>query len=423
MGTRSCGVITHLIICSKSTWDPPIRREHALAGLAADDGLAVSFMERPQDVRALSDAGTAMAWVARLGGGTRPVGERPGLEVHARSALAPAHLGWGPQRIDSALLRRDLGRLSRGSATAVVATTPWQWPAVRRAPAGRRLFDCADDWAALIPERRAAFLRLYERIALEADAISVASEGLNSLFPGRDVAVVRNGVSSEMLYEQVRPVPDAPRALYAGTLSERFDVDLVRGVFARCRDWHLDLYGQCQYPKRGNRPDEELSAMLEAFPPRMVWHGPVSRSVLARAIDSSRVCLLPHRRSVTTHAPRGGSPVAGGASLPSWRGDAMKLYDYAARGRPAVSTRWEDNLLEVGPPHLYVADTLAEFCEALIGAGEEPAHYAADRRAWAERQAWERRWPQWRAVIRGTGPPSPERPEERRRPTTPSSDL
>jgi hypothetical protein len=81
----------------------------------------------------------------------------------------------------------------------------------------------------------------------------------------------------------------------------------------------------------------------------------------------------------------------------------MKLYDYAARGRPAVSTRWQDNLLEVGPPHLYVTDTVAEFCEA-VATGEEPAHYAAERRAWAEEHAWERRWPQWRAILRGTGP-------------------
>jgi hypothetical protein len=316
------------------------------------------------------------------------------------------------------------------------------------------VFDCADDWAALMPARRKVFMRLYERIGLEADGISVASERLTSLFPGREVALVRNGVSSEMLREPVRPLPDPPRAIYAGTLSDRFDVDLVQGTLERCPDWRLDLYGQCQYPRQGNRPDDGLRSLLCAFGDRTAWHGPVLRSVLARAIDSSRVCVLPHRRSVTAQGQGGRIPRGRGTDPPAWRGDAMKLYDYAARGRPAVSTRWEDNLLEVGPPHLYVlhtrsfpsagartasrprsekftapgrgrplttgrsppacgsnrvctlyvTDTVAEFCEAVTATGEEPAHYAAERRAWAEEHAWERRWPQWRAILRGTGP-------------------
>jgi hypothetical protein len=397
-------VIAHLVICSKSTWDPPIRREHALAGLAAEDGLDVTFLERPRDVRMVSNPRTARTWVAHLAGGYPPVTQRPGVEVRARNALVPAHRGSGAQRIDTALLYRELRRVSHGPATALLATTPWHWAAVRQAPAGRRLFDCADDWAALMPARRKVFLRLYERIALEADGISVASEGLTSLFPGREVALVRNGVSSEMLREPVRPLPDPPRAIYAGTLSDRFDVDLVQGTLERCPDWRLDLYGQCQYPRQGNRPDDGLRSLLYAFGDRTAWHGPVLRSVLARAIDSSRVCVLPHRRSVTAQGQGGRIPRGRGMDPPAWRGDAMKLYDYAARGRPAVSTRWEDNLLEVGPPHLYVTDTVAEFCEAVTATGEEPAHYAAERRAWAEEHAWERRWPQWRAILRGTGP-------------------
>ena len=210
--------------------------------------------------------------------------------------------------------------MSHGSATALLATTPWHWAAVRQAPAGRRVFDCADDWAALMPARRKVFVRLYERIALEADGISVASERLTSLFPGREVALVRNGVSSEMLREPVRPLPDPPRAIYAGTLSDRFDVDLVQGTLERCPDWRLALYGQCMYPRQGNWSDDGLRSLLYAFGGRTDRHGPVSRSVLARAIDSSRVCLLPHRHSLTAHG-RGGKGTSGTGDGPSLPGE------------------------------------------------------------------------------------------------------
>ena len=35
-----------LLFVAKSTWSPPIRREHALARLAAGHGHAVHFLER-----------------------------------------------------------------------------------------------------------------------------------------------------------------------------------------------------------------------------------------------------------------------------------------------------------------------------------------------------------------------------------------
>lgn len=313
--------------------------------------------------------------------------------------------------METGLLGRELRRRSRGSQTAVLATTPWQWPCVSMAPAGRRLFECADDWAALMPARRMAFVRLYERVAHEADAIAVASEKLASLFPGRDVSVVRNGTSPEVLRAPVAPPPEELRMVYAGTLSDRFDVDLVRQVLTSDGRWRLDLFGQCQYPRGGDRPDGALQALLDELPDHVTWHGPIERARLAEAIDASRVCVLPHRRTVSSCGRRrrrreagvpGDQP--GGSGSPSWRGDAMKLYDYAARGRPVVSTRWTDELIEVGPPHMYLAGTAAEFGDAVNAAIEEPHGYAAERRAWAEQHRWERRWPRWRAVIRGDRP-------------------
>jgi hypothetical protein len=391
--------IDNLVICSKSTWEPPIRREHALAQLAANDGLAVTFVERPSDVRAITSPRTASVWWRDFVSGTPPLVPRSKVFVRARAGLVPAHRGRFPQSIDNRLLTRELERVPVGAGTALLATTPWHWQSVRDSSAGRRIFDCADDWATLMPSRRIDFLRIYNQIAHEADAISVASENLASLFEGRDVAVVRNGVSSEMLSEPVQAPPGRPRAVYAGTLSPRFDAALVARFLNYREEWRIDLYGQCQYPRQRELPDDELRGLLTDFDGRAAWHGAVPRQALTGAIDAGQVCVLPHQRSVPTALA--GKSTSGGLSPPGWRGDAMKLYDYAARGRPIVSTKWEDNLLEVGPPHSYVTDTHDDFCEAVIAAADEPAHFGADRRAWAEQNRWGRRWEMWRRLIRG----------------------
>jgi hypothetical protein len=53
MTLRQQGSDGGLVLISKSTWEPPIRREHALAHLAVDHGRPVWFVERPLDIRAI----------------------------------------------------------------------------------------------------------------------------------------------------------------------------------------------------------------------------------------------------------------------------------------------------------------------------------------------------------------------------------
>ena len=55
-----------LVLCAKSPWDPPLRREHAFAREAALHGHTVDFVEQPADIRALATIGRR--WL-RLGGG------------------------------------------------------------------------------------------------------------------------------------------------------------------------------------------------------------------------------------------------------------------------------------------------------------------------------------------------------------------
>jgi hypothetical protein len=113
--------------------------------------------------------------------------------------VVPAHRGGVVARIDTWPLRRVLLQEPDVESSVIVATAPWQWPAVRGASGRRSVFDCGDDWAVLLPGRHEAMRRLYERIGREADAIVVASPGLAQYFPVRKTAVIANGVGGDVL--------------------------------------------------------------------------------------------------------------------------------------------------------------------------------------------------------------------------------
>jgi hypothetical protein len=66
------------------------------------------------------------------------------------------------------LLARDLLRLvTELRPDAVIAQTPWQWPAVSALTGTRRILETTDDWGALMPDRRADVAALQRRAAAE----------------------------------------------------------------------------------------------------------------------------------------------------------------------------------------------------------------------------------------------------------------
>jgi Glycosyl transferases group 1 len=369
-----------LVLCSNSSWIPAIRRDHALALEASSHGHPVTFLERPDDVRALRHDRRA-SWLTGL---VRPRGRQvaPGLMLRPRSTIVPGHRGAAAEVLDGLSLGRALRAAVKGRESVVVATTPWQWPAVSRLRGVRRVFDAADDWSRLNAARADRFGSLYERVAREADEIVVVSEALRELFPGRDPVVVRNAVGPELL-EPPPAAPEQARLVYAGTLSERFDAGLVGAVLERLPDWRLDLYGECQYPGRGQQPGPELERLLDRFDGRVAWHGVVGREGLARVLDEAAVLVIPNRSEYSQGQ------------------DSMKAYDYASRGRPIVTTSWSDALDEIGPPHLYRADGAEQFASQILAAAAEPDEHAEARRAWARGQTWSARWPVWSKAIFG----------------------
>jgi glycosyltransferase involved in cell wall biosynthesis len=246
----------------------------------------------------------------------------------------------------------------------------------------RKVLDLADDWTRLIPHRRGTIASLYRRISAEADEIIVAAPELTGVLGGRPAVVVRNAASAEALAEPVRPAPGRRRMAYVGTLSERFDTSLVTGVLAGLPGWTLSLYGPCRYQGHGDRPDRELGALLHARASQVRWHGPVSRRDAVRVLDAADVLILPNNTALSVGQ------------------DPMKLYDYAARGRPIVSTTLPGPDAP-RPPFLYERDTADSFAVAILAAADEPPDRVAGRRRWAESNSWSARLPLWLAAARG----------------------
>jgi len=368
-----------LLICSKSAWRPAIRREHSLAKLAAAEGHAVTFIERPLDIRSLRSRSAARAWWRGMRGATGPAPGSPGVELVAHATFLPGHLNGLGERTGNLLLARQLARAPEDAA--VVVNVPWQWPATS-AHRGRRVFDCADDWGALMGHRSERVSELYGQIGREADAVIVVNRSLAQEFAPAPTVLVRNGVSDDML-GPLTPAPDAPRLVHTGTLTARFDCRLAARLLDALPEWTLDLYGQCQYPGCGDRPAPELADLLSAYAGRVRWHGVFPREALAATIDAAAVALILNRPE---------------RSLGQ---DSMKLYDYAARGRPIVSTRFSPELEQDGPPNLYIADHAQAMADAILRSRAEPEGWPAQRRAWAQEQRWQARWPAWSAAVFG----------------------
>jgi glycosyltransferase involved in cell wall biosynthesis len=368
-----------LLICSKSEWRPSVRREHAWAAIAAQAGHPVTFVERPCDIRQLGGAGRR-AWARGLIGSSAREDVIRGIRVRPRSTLLPGHRSALAAHTNAALLRRTLA-LEAGSDCSIVFSWPWDWPAVRKADARRRVFDMADDWGELMPGRSPRFRRYYDEIAAEADEIIIVNPDLARHFPDRRPVVVRNGVSEAMLGAPVT-APEPRTMVYVGTLTHRFNSALMRGVLEELTDWRLVIIGACSYPKLGDRPDPELLDLL-SLGERVRWHGPLERSAALPWLDRATVAVVPNRPEFSLGQ------------------DSMKFYDYAARGRPIVSTNWFDAERLDHPPVLLTADTPSSFAAAVLEAAAQPSSAVADRRAWAGRNTWASRWPAWSAAAFG----------------------
>lgn len=377
--------MTRLLLAAKSPWVPSIRREHAVCSNASRHGIDVEFYESPADVRTAA-AGGVLHWLRGLRCPTADRGAA-GVRTFRRSVPVPGHRHQLAAAVDNALLHRTLKRrVDSADTPVVVVNLPWQWPATQGLRV-RRVFDAADDWTALLGGTRPHVAAAYARISREADCVIVANPSLSVLFPGRGLHVVENGMPSDLVATGELVRPHRQRMVYVGTLSPRFDAELVSGALDRLSGWTLDLYGECRYPGRGDRPSAELTRLLDRPDGRVRWHGVVERGSLAGVLDAADVALVPN---VAAHS-RGQS--------------SMKFGDYAARGRPIVSTRWQPDLAACAPPGTWFASTVDEFAAAVTTAGLADTATLAANVAWARLRTWDHQWPKWASAAFGSPTP------------------
>jgi glycosyltransferase involved in cell wall biosynthesis len=374
--------VRSLTVCAKSRWHPAIRREHALALEASRRGFDVTFVEAPDDIRSVPGRGPIRFVRSLAGSPEGPAHHRP--SVVARTVPVPGHRGPSAESVDARLLRLVLARHTDPTGP-VVCNLPWHWPAVSGLPR-RTVFDCADDWTRLYPASRTRrFTELFSRIADEADEVLVVSPALARLFPGREVIVVPNGADADAVAAGGGVDRPGRRALaYVGTLSERFDVDVVGTIMEDLPGWTLDLYGPCHYAGTGDRPAPELAALLASLGNRLRWHGAIPRSAVAAAIDGADVAIVPNRPDLSD-----------GQS-------SMKLFDVAARGRPAVVSAGVTCAGPERPPGTYVAEAPGEWAPAILAAADESGRLATERINWARSNTWEQRWPAWSSAVFGS---------------------
>jgi glycosyltransferase involved in cell wall biosynthesis len=258
---------------------------------------------------------------------------------------------------------------------------PWQWALCRSLAARQRVYDCADDWGGLIPGGQRRFASANAAIAAEADAVVCVNDRLARQFPGGRTVVVPNALDEALLRAPRVSEPIARRMVYLGTLSERFDFPMISEVLDRLSDWTLDLWGQCQFAGHGDRPDPAMSSFLERHRSQARWGGLVERDRISSVLDAADVLVVPLRPGLAA-------------------GSSMKLYDYAARGRPIVSTSFQPDLARSAPPGVRFADDAGAFVTAVQEtrrAGDD----ALSRQRWAAGETWRARWPEWRLALFG----------------------
>jgi glycosyltransferase involved in cell wall biosynthesis len=182
------------------------------------------------------------------------------------------------------------------------------------------LYDITDDWTAAprTPAEHERVVRQEQRLLAMCNEVVVCSADLaRTKGARREVTVVPNGVDLAA-YRQVgrRPsaLPPGPVALYVGTLHrDRLDVELTlataRAVVGLGR---LVVAGPIALPQEDVRALEDAGVVLL---------GPQDRSAVPGLLQHADLLVVPHVVSAFTE------------SL-----DPIKLYEYAAAGRPVVST-------------------------------------------------------------------------------------
>ena len=245
--------------------------------------------------------------------------------------------------VRAALVELDMPR------PVVIACTPFSAGPLAVIDASVVVFSADDDWlhhpGVTRSLDRATVERGYDELCRRADVIVANSVALRDVLVQRrpDVAYLPNAVSPELF---AGPMPPVPRDLarlprpwfgYAGTLAPRIDVALLRATAARLPDASFVLLGPI---------DDRtwIAPLLEV--PNIHWLGNKHYRELPAYVRHFDVAMIPHNVGALEN-----------------RGEAIKLYEYLAAGRPVVTTPIAG--VDEFAQHIAIADTDQQFAAAL----------------------------------------------------------
>lgn len=334
-----------IVVCSLEDWDEVWRRNQYLIDslLRSDPEVEVLFVEPPVDPLHAAIRGRRPQW----GSGLRLVqGYEGRLHTFQPTKVLPRRVG---ATADSLLARsvRSVVRRLGWDRPALWINDP-RWSPLLESTGWRSLYDITDDWVQAdrsVPEhdRLTAF---DAELLARCDEVVVCSPALlQSKGASRDVTLIRNAVDGDRYRrprERPEDLPDAPIALYVGTLHEdRLDVELVVACAQRLAEngGRLVLVGP-------NALTAQNTSRLKATS-TVVMLGSRPKESIPSYLQHANALIVPHIVDDFTD------------SL-----DPIKLYEYLAVGRPIVSTPVAGFRDEAGTPGLVVASG-DEFVDAV----------------------------------------------------------
>ena len=294
------------------------------------------------------------------------------------------------RRLASAALERALAgiadaRTRFGIRDAVVLVqSPFWTPlalALRARHGWRVVYDCLDAHEAFEKNRPGVLAGAERDLAAAADLVTATSEPLRRRLQDAGAAArLLPNACDFALFERVPPPRPRPEALtvgYVGAVDEWFDAPLVATVAQRRPSWRFEIVGGV-----------DAAGPLPRLP-NVAFHGERPHAEMPQWRERFDVEIIPFRLSALTHAT-----------------DPVKLYEAAAAGRPVVATPMESLRSFAARGIVRLAAGPEELEREIAAAADGAAAGAADRRAFARENTWDRRaaaLDEWLTGVRARG--------------------
>lgn len=345
-------------------------RKWQVQGLRTRDGHVAQHLAQQlhDDDILIADRPTCIAEMLRLQGRWYPTGKRVAGGVAWRVTVGPTgsptvdvlvpELGFRRGSYHRWLMDAFVGeryndRIRRGVETGSSRLNDVLWIChpfaaglIDRWPGRRVVFDAFDNFAVhpeLPQSVRMEVHHQYARLCRDAEHIAVNSVALQAYLWAqfrRETTVVPNG-ADPALFMGVAPMPmpfERPIIGYAGKLGRRIDVALLLQLAKSLAEGTIVLAGQV-LSKSWMSPI--------ASEPRIRHIGDLHYRNLPAFLAAADVCIVPHR-------------VGEGEN----HGDATKIYEYLAAGKPTVTTAIEGTQKFAG--RAVITDDERSFVEAVL---------------------------------------------------------